>query len=146
MSARPYAGSCRCHATKLTSFSHCAPGDFQPRSDARTCKFCARHRGIWISDPKGWLRIESRNPTMVRRFGSGEVAFHFCATCDDLTHAICADVTGQRRLAVVRRDSFEEIAAAAKPVVSTNFEGASLSAARKRRSESWTPCETLSVP
>jgi len=90
------------------------------------------------------LLLDANNETTVTRFASGEVAFHFCAKCRELTYAICGELTGERR-AVARRALFPQIAAAEQAVVSTNFEGASLMDARKRRSETWTPCEALSA-
>lgn len=145
MRERLYAGSCGCGATKVTLSSCLAPEEFQPRSDAQSCEFCRRHQGIWISDPRGSLRIEASNRTTVTRFASGEVAFHFCARCAELCYALCLALGGERTVAVVRRDLFQAIAGLAKPVVSTNFEGASLDESRKRRSENWTPCEALGV-
>jgi hypothetical protein len=143
MHERIYPGSCGCGATRVTLRSHLAPAEFQPRSDAESCEFCRRHQGIWISDPRGTLQIAADNQTTVSRFASGEVAFHFCAECGDLTYALCFALGGERQIAVVRRDLFAVIAACATPVTSTNFEGASLEDARKRRSQNWTPCEAL---
>ena len=144
-SDRTYLGSCGCGATKVSLRSRLAPDEFQPRSDAQTCEFCRRHRGVWISDPRGSLLIDAGNETTVTRFASGEVAFHFCAKCGDLTYASCVDLGAQRQVAVARRDLFEVIRAAAKPVAVTNFEAALLADARKRRAENWTPCEALSA-
>ena len=145
MSERDYLGSCRCGATQVTLCSRLAPEEFRPRSDAQTCDFCREHDGTWISDPRGRLLLGASNDTTVTRFASGEVAFHFCAKCRDLTYAIFRELTNERQLAVARRDLFPQIAAAAHTVVSANFEGASLTDARKRRSETWTPCEALSA-
>lgn len=75
---------------------------------------------------------------MVERFASEQVTFHFCAKCHELAYAICADASAAKHVAVVRRDLFETIASAAKPVLVTNFEGATISEARKRRFETWT--------
>jgi len=143
MNDRTYIGSCRCGTTKVTLLSRWAPSEFLPRSDAQTCDFCRQHGGIWISDPLGRLVLDAKNETTVSRFASGEVAFHFCARCNELTYATSEGA--QRRVAVARRDLFPEIAAAAQLVTVTNFEGASLTDARKRRAENWTPCEALGV-
>ena len=145
MSERTYLGSCRCGATRVTFCSRLTPEEFRPRSDAQTCGFCREHGGIWISDPRGRLLLDANNETTVTRFASGEVAFHFCAKCRELTYAICRELAGERQVAIARRALFPQIAAAEQAVVSTNFEGSSLKDARKRRSETWTPCKAPSA-
>src|SRR6478609_6263349 len=112
MSERTYLGSCRCGATRVTFCSRLTPEEFRPRSDAQTCGFCREHGGIWISDPRGRLLLDANNETTVTRFASGEVAFHFCAKCRELTYAIFRELTNERQLAVVRRALFSQIAAA----------------------------------
>jgi len=145
MQDRAYPGSCGCGATLVTLHSCLPPTEFQPRSDAESCEFCRRHRGIWISDPQGSLLIAAGNETIITRFASGEVAFHFCANCGELAYALSLALGGEGTVAVVRRDLFPTIAAVERPVTVTNFEGASLEEARKRRSENWTPCEALAA-
>jgi hypothetical protein len=120
------------------------PEEFQPRSDAATCDFCREHRGVWISDPKGALIIPEANRTATKRTGSGVVEFHFCARCAEMTYAIYSDAAEAKRVAVARRDLFEPIAGAAKPVAVTKFENADVAAARARRLQNWTLVTTSS--
>lgn len=138
-----YKGQCRCAAIQVALISDMKPEEFQPRSDAQTCHFCEQHKGIWISDPKGSLIVRQYGATDVQQFASGQVNFHFCAKCCELTYAAYTDAQSGKMVAVVRRDLFAQIAPVAKPVLSTNFEGESTTAGQARRLANWTPVKII---
>jgi hypothetical protein len=136
-----YAGKCVCGRIEVQLASGLRPSQFQPRSDAPTCRFCSEHDGVWISDANGVLRLRAADQTSVRRFASAEVQFHFCPECDTLVYALFEDAAQGRSVAVVRVALFESIRAAAPPAVITNFDGETPAVGRQRRLEKWTPVQ-----
>lgn len=134
-----YIGRCQCGGLELRLVSELAAGQFQPRSDEPTCRFCSEHGGVWISDPRGALRLFAADATTVRTFASEQVQFHFCSVCSTLAYACFED--GSRAVAVVRLAPFESIRSAALPTVITNFETETVAAGRRRRLENWTPVQ-----
>jgi hypothetical protein len=133
---RDFFGRCRCGAIEVHLGSSLDAADFVPRSDAATCGFCRVHDGVWISDPGGELRLAPANRTVVRRFASREVAFHFCEACGELAYALFDDPA--RTVGVVRLGLFASIAVAARPPVATCFEDESREDGRARRLARWT--------
>jgi hypothetical protein len=119
--------------------SELRPEDFEPRSDATTCQFCASHDGKWISDPNGYLEICAESRTKVVRNGSGMVQFHFCTDCQQLAYAIYRGERDEKSVGVVRLALFSDVAGRALPVKVTNFDGESMVDARNRRLRNWTP-------
>jgi hypothetical protein len=136
-----YVGQCVCGRIEVHLDSELTPGQFQPRSDAATCRFCTAHDGVWISDPKGTLRLRAADQTTIKRFASGQVQFHFCAACDTLAYALFEDASAATTVAVVRVGLFESIRSAALPTVITNFETETVALGRQRRLEKWTPVQ-----
>jgi len=134
-----YVGQCPCGRVELWLFGQLAPAQFQPRSDKPTCRLCSEHDGVWISDPRGELRLPAADATTVRTFASEQVQFHFCSGCRTLAYASFVDV------AVVRLALFESIRSSARPVVITNFETETVAAGRQRRLEKWTPVQRAFV-
>jgi hypothetical protein len=134
-----YVGRCACEGVEVRLVSGLAAERFQPRSDAPTCAFCREHDGVWISDPSGALELRADDRNSVRRFGSGEVGFHFCHVCRELAYAAFTDATRGDEVAVVRVALFDSIQAAAQPTVVTNFDGEPVAVGRQRRLAHWTP-------
>jgi hypothetical protein len=134
-----HVGRCACGSLVVRLESGVAKEQFQPRSDAPTCAFCREHDGVWISDPDGTLELRATDRTSVRRFGSGQVEFHFCAECNALAYAVFADGSPDHAVAVVRVGLFESIRAVARPTLITSFGGEPLPVARQRRLDKWTP-------
>jgi hypothetical protein len=134
-----YVGRCECGEVEVRLSSVLTPAEFQPRSDAQTCRFCSEHDGVWISDPRGTLGVRAVDATTVRRFASEQVQFHFCSACNTLVYATFED--NSRVVAVVRVALFEAIRGAALPNSPTNFEGESAATGRQRRLARWTPVE-----
>lgn len=134
-----YVGSCACGRLEVRLQSGLAAEQFQPRSDAPTCGFCREYDGVWISDPCGTLELRAADLTNGRRFGSGQVQFHFCPGCNELAYAVFGDESRDGAVAVARLAFFKAIRIAAQPVDMTNFEGEPLGVARQRRLAKWTP-------
>jgi hypothetical protein len=134
-----YIGRCTCGYLELRLQSRLAPEQFQPRSDAPTCGFCREYDGVWISDPKGTLELPPAYPTSVRRFGSGQVRFHLCPTCNELAYAVFGDEARDGVVAVARVALFKVIRVVAQSVDVTTFEGEATAAGRQRRLHRWTP-------
>ena len=134
-----YSGMCACGGVAVRLVTELLPGEFQPRSDGPTCRFCTEHDGVWISDPGGSLVIPLEASTTVRTFGSGLVRFHFCPACGELAYALFGGGPDGVTVGVVRVALFESIRSAARPALVTNFEGETVERARERRLAKWTP-------
>jgi hypothetical protein len=94
---------------------------------------------VWISDPRGTLRLPAAEATTVRTFASEQVQFHFCSACSTLVYASFEDV------AVVRLVLFESIRSAGLPTVIATFEAETVAEGRRRRLERWTPIQRALV-
>lgn len=127
-----YTGKCSCGRIEIHLHSELSPEQFQPRSDAASCRFCSQHDGVWISDPNSELRVSSPARTRTERFASEQVEFHFCAECNELVYARFEDV------AVVRVALFAAIRDAAPPPATTSFDGETRERGRARRLANWT--------
>ncbi|CCJ08176.1 Hypothetical protein BN69_2725 [Methylocystis sp. SC2] len=134
-----YRGNCPCGQVEVILCSELAPGDFRPRSDATTCRFCRAHDGVWISDPNGSIAFRADDRTSVTTFASGRVQFHFCAECGALAYALFDDPIQRVRVAVARIALFDAIVRQELPVAESRFECETLEAARRRRLLTWTP-------
>jgi len=134
-----YVGQCACGRIEVRLLSGLSPSQFQPRSDAPTCRFCSEHDGVWISDPNGTLGLQAAARTRITRFGSEQVQFHFCSECDALVWAIFEDAS--KAVGVVRVSLFESIRAAGPPTVVMSYEEETVASGRQRRLARWTPVQ-----
>jgi len=100
---------------------------------------CRERDGVWISDPNGTVDLPFADRTLVHRFASKQVEFHACRRCDDLVYALFEDPLSAHRVAVVRLGLFESIRTAARPPMTTHFDGEAPERGRERRLENWTP-------
>jgi hypothetical protein len=129
----------RCHCGNL-SFRFERTGD-SPEIAARvcTCTFCAKHGGVWTSDPKGSLEVSVQEPERVSRykFGTGTAEFHVCSNCGVVPIAT-SEIEG-RLYAVVSVNAFEGVDASRVRKLPADFEGEHTEGRLARRTRSWIP-------
>ena len=69
---------------------------------ACNCTICRRYGALWAYGYLGHDLQTTGQTTAYRRRDSGDISFHFCATCGCVTHyvAVSEDGKGRRRAAV----------------------------------------------
>lgn len=84
-----YKGSCHCENITITFNSDKAVDELPPRECA--CSFCQRHKGKYISDPKGSLEFNVADKSLLNRyrFGHKTADFIICKNCGVFIAATC---------------------------------------------------------
>ena len=84
-----YEGSCHCSNIIVTLHSDKMQNELAPRECA--CSFCQRHKGKYISDPKGILEINVKDQSLLNRyqFGHKTADFLICKNCGVFMAAVC---------------------------------------------------------
>lgn len=80
-------GGCHCGNIQVSLQLSRTPDRYQPR--ACDCDFCRKHGAAYVSDSKGSLIIQIREPQERSRYtqGSGQAEFLLCRTCGVLVGA-----------------------------------------------------------
>ena len=128
-------GKCHCGNISFTLAWEPDPPEIPAR--ACTCTFCAKHGGVWTSNPSGSLRVSIADPRRVSRyeFGTRTAQFHVCATCG-IAPVVTSRIEG-RLYAVVSVNAFEGVDAALIRRAPTSFEGEETSTRLARRARNW---------
>lgn len=107
------------------------------------CGYCSRLGGLWTSAPHGHLVVRlARAEGVTRyRFGHGTAEFFVCRTCGIVPLATSA--TGERLLAVVNANTFEDLTPDALSITPTDFEGEDRDGRLARRERNWTPTDIV---
>ncbi len=93
------AGSCHCGAVSWRM-------DVMPQTVTTcSCTICRRYGVMWSYGHIGHTVHTSGETSSYRRGDSGDIDFHFCATCGCATHyiAVPVDAEGRQRAAVNMR-------------------------------------------
>jgi hypothetical protein len=126
-----------CHCGNI-SFSLEWPGD-PAEIPARSCgcTFCAKHGGVWTSQPGARLRVRIPAPGAVSRyrFGTGTAEFLVCARCG-VAPLVTSRIEG-RTYAVVNVNTFENVERARLRAQPASFEGEEVEARLERRRRNW---------
>jgi hypothetical protein len=128
-------GSCHCGNISFELTWSPDPAEIPAR--ACGCTFCAKHAGLWTSNPGGSLRVIVEHPSLVSRysFGTHTALFHICTRC-----GVAAVVTCQidRHLyAVVSVNAFNNVERSLVRHVPASFEGESVELRLDRRKRNW---------
>jgi len=128
-------GRCHCGNIAFTLNWESDPAAIPAR--ACSCTFCAKHSGVWTSNPQGSLEIACRDPGRVNRytFGTGTAQFHVCMDCGVVPVAT-SQIDG-RLYAVVNIHAFENVPATMLRVGTAKFEEESESSRLARRQRNW---------
>jgi hypothetical protein len=127
----------QCHCGNI-AFDLDWPGD-APRIPARACgcSFCAKHGGVWTSNPAASLAVALRNPDRVSeyRFGTRSATFHVCAQCG-IVPMVTSDIDGLR-YGVVNVNALERVNPSWLQRSAASFDGEDLASRLARRKRNW---------
>jgi hypothetical protein len=128
-------GRCHCGNIAFALTWEPDPGEIQAR--ACTCTFCAKHGGLWTSNPHAALRVVVKDPALVSRytFGTGNASFHTCARCG-IVPVVTSHIEG-RLYAVVNVNAFEGIDARLVRREPKDFGGEDATARLARWKRNW---------
>lgn len=128
-------GSCHCKNISFTLTWEPEPVEIPVR--ACTCSFCAKHGGVWTSNPNGLLAIKIDDPALVSRyvFGTRTAEFHICSRCG-VVPLVTSRIDGQV-YAVVNVNVFEGVEPSLLRAASASFDGEDEGARLARRKTNW---------
>ncbi len=129
----------RCHCGNISFELTWDPDPIEIPARACTCSFCAKHGGVWTSNPRGTLKVKIGDRSLVSTyaFGTKTADFHVCARC-----GIVPVVTSRidaRLYAVVSVNSFEGIDPARLRRSPASFDGEGEQDRLARRKRKWIP-------
>lgn len=134
-------GSCHCGNV---SYSLTWPGDLG-RIPARRCDctFCAKHGGVWTSNPAGTLVVRLANAAQVSRyaFETGTAEFLVCARCG--VPPLATSSIESRLYAVVNVNTLDGVDPASLTVSPASFAGEAVDDRLARRQRGWIPDVTI---
>ena len=127
----------KCHCGNISFSLAWEPDPIQIQARACSCSFCAKHGGVWTSNPRGTLRVAVKGPTLVSKytFGTGNASFHTCTRCG-VVPVVTSRIEG-RLYAVVSVNAFEGIDPARIRRESTDFDGEDSGARLARWKRNW---------
>jgi hypothetical protein len=128
-------GGCHCGNISFTLVWEPEPREIAAR--ACGCSFCAKHGGVWTSNPNGALRIRVAEPALLCRymFGTRSAEFQVCARCGVVPVVTCE--TDHRLFAVVNVNAFENVGPGLVRRSPTSFEGEDIQSRLARRKRNW---------
>jgi len=127
----------RCHCGNIAFGLVWEPDPVEIPARACTCSFCAKHGGVWTSDPGASLEIAVEDPALVSRyaFGSRTAEFHACGRCG-VVPVVTSRIDGDL-FAVVNVNTLEGIDPARLRRGSSNVDGEATPARLARRRQNW---------
>ena len=128
-------GACHCGNISLELSWEQPPAQIPAR--ACSCSFCAKHGGLWTSDPLAALVVTVRDRALLSdyRFGTGTADFHCCARCG-VVPVVSSRIDG-RLYAVVSVRALEGVDPAMLRHAAASFEGEATGARLERRQRNW---------
>jgi hypothetical protein len=127
----------KCHCGNI-AFSLEWPG-FPAEVPARACgcTFCAKHGGVWTSNPDAMLSITFKGKDAVSRyaFGTETATFHVCMRCGAVP--IVTSEIANRLYAVVNVNTFEDFDFSLLRRQAANFDGEETDSRLARRQRNW---------
>jgi hypothetical protein len=127
----------RCHCGNISFSLTWEPDPVHIPARACTCSFCAKHGGVWTSNPRGALRIVVADPALASKytFGTGQASFHTCARCGIVP--VVTTRIDDKLYAVVSVNAFEGVDQSIIRRESTNFDGEDGNARLARWRRNW---------
>lgn len=128
-------GKCHCDNIALELEWDSDPAEIPAR--ACSCSFCAKHGGVWTSDPSCRLTVTIRDSGFVSEyaFGTQTALFHVCARCG-IVPFVTSEIANHR-YAVVNVNALENVDRARLRPVSAHFESENLASRLARRQRNW---------
>ena len=127
----------RCHCGNICFALAYEPDPAVIPARTCTCSFCAKHGGVWTSNPDASLTVNVQEPSLVSRysFGTRTATFHVCARCGIVP--VVTSVIDDRLYAVVSVNAFEDVEPTLVRRASASFEGESVDSRLARRTRNW---------
>ena len=128
-------GKCHCGNISFSLTWEPDPAEIQAR--ACDCSFCAKHGGVWTSNPRGALKVVVKEPALVSKyaFGTRTAEFHTCARCGVVP--IVTSRIDDRVYAVVSVNAFENVDRSLVRREPATFEGEEKDSRLARRKRNW---------
>jgi hypothetical protein len=128
-------GSCHCGNISFELTWEPDPSEIPAR--ACGCSFCAKHGGVWTSNPAGSLRVNVAEPSLVSRysFGTRTALFHICARCGVVP--VVTSLIDAHLYAVVSVNAFDNVDQSLLRRAPAAFEGESVGSRLARRKRNW---------
>ncbi len=129
----------KCHCGNIAFSLAWEPDPAEIPARACTCSFCAKHGGVWTSNPRGRLAVRVADPSAVSRyrFGTRSAEFHICSRCG-VVPVVTSDIDG-RVYGVVSVNAFEGIDPSKLRRTAASFDGEGVDSRLERRQRSWIP-------
>lgn len=127
----------RCHCGNIAFSLTWEPDPAEIPARACGCSFCVKHGGVWTSNPKGSLKVDVRDASLVSKyaFGTRTADFHVCARCG-IVPVVTSRIDG-RLYAVVSVNAFEGVDPARLKRAPMNFDGEGTEERLARRKRNW---------
>ena len=127
----------KCHCGNISFALAWDPDPAEIPARACTCSFCAKHGGVWTSNPAGSLQVSIEDSRQVSRyeFGTRTAQFHVCARCG-IAPVVTSRIDGQL-YAVVSVNAFENVDPAIIRRAPMSFEGEETATRLSRRARNW---------
>jgi len=128
-------GGCHCGNISFSLAWEPDPTEIQAR--ACSCSFCAKHGGVWTSNPRGALEVKIADPSLVSRYAHGTrtADFHVCARCGIVP--VVTSVIDDHLYAVVSVNAFENVDPTLLRRGSRDFDGEGKDDRLVRRKRTW---------
>lgn len=128
-------GSCHCGNIAFELTWEPDPREIPAR--ACSCSFCTKHGGVWTSNPKGRLRVDVKDPSLVSMysFETGTAIFHVCGRCGAVP-VVTSEIEG-RLYAVVSVNAFNDVDPSLLARAPISFEGETVGSRLDRRKRNW---------
>jgi hypothetical protein len=101
------------------------------------CSFCAKHGGVWTSNPASRLTVTIGDAALVSKyaFGTQTATFHVCSRCGTVP-VVSSEISG-RVYAVVNVNALENVEASRLKRSPVDFEGEDVESRLARRQRNW---------
>ena len=130
-------GKCHCGNIAFSLAWEPSPAEIPAR--ACDCSFCAKHGGVWTSNPKGTLEVAIRDRSLVTLYAHGTrtADFHVCSRCG-VVPVVTSRIDG-RLYAVVSVHAFEGVDPSLVRRAPVSFDGEGKDSRLARRKRGWIP-------
>ena len=130
-------GKCHCGNIAFSLAWEPSPAEIPAR--ACDCSFCAKHGGVWTSNPKGALEVAIRDRSLVSTYAHGTrtADFHVCSKCGVVP--VVTSLIDGRLYAVVSVNAFEGVDPSLVRRAPASFDGEGEDSRLARRRRSWIP-------
>jgi hypothetical protein len=128
-------GSCHCGNISFDLSWEPDPQEIPAR--ACGCTFCAKHGGVWTSNPSGSLTLTIRDSGLVSKysFGTRTADFMVCSRCGNVP-LVTSSIDGNL-YAVVSVNAFDNVDPSLLRRSAASFDGETIDTRLSRRKRNW---------